>query len=358
MSLALISWQSVIAGAITTLAISIIMGVLGVALGFTVVKPRSDHPLSGLGTAFGVWSVISVIASLAAGGFVAGMFSGMRGTEHGFMVWASVLLLATLFSGLAVGTAVRTFGSAVKTMGSGAASVVSSVGGGVQDLASGAVDRIKDSVDLNFDADHLGDEVSSVPQDTGVDTLQPEYLKQQMQEARGDLRASLHELRMDTENYGQIIDRFVDKQKGRLEKITGDVDKNAAVTALMYHRNLPREEAEKTVDNALKIYNKAVARAKDSLVEARDQFNDAKEYMAQMAEQARIKADKFSSSAARSALAAGIALILGAVISCYAGMYGNRYADRDAILFETRRSVTIPLERPFDRPLRTSMERP
>ncbi len=124
MSWAFISWQSIIAGAVTALAVSIVMGILGVALGFTVVKPSKDEPTSGLGVAFGVWGVISVIVSLAAGGYVAGVFAGTAGAVHGFMVWATVLLAGLFVGGAAISGAVRTIGSAVKTVGSGAASVV------------------------------------------------------------------------------------------------------------------------------------------------------------------------------------------------------------------------------------------
>ena len=80
------SWRYVFAGVVAALAVSIIMAVLGVALGFTVIEPMSNDPFDGLGMAFGFWSILSVILSLAAGGFVAGRFAGERGCEHGLMV--------------------------------------------------------------------------------------------------------------------------------------------------------------------------------------------------------------------------------------------------------------------------------
>lgn len=355
MSLALISWQSVIAGVIAALAISIIMAVLGVALGFTVVKPKSDSPLSDLGAAFGIWSVFSVVVSLAVGGFVSGLFSGIRGYEHGFMVWATVLLAGMLFGGVAVGGAVRMVGSAVKGVGAGAASIASSVGGGMHHMASSAIDHIKENVDLNFDPSELGDEVVSVIKDTGVETLQPDYIKNEMKEAKNDLKASLRQIRLDFDSYEDAINTFVDKQKARLGKITADVDKDAAVTALMNHRNLPRDEAEKTVDNALNVYNRAVGKAKTALNDAREHFDEAKAHLQQMADQARIKADRFSSAAARSALAAGLALIIGAIICVYAGHYGSRYAfDSEDMFIQAQRSVVVPIERHLD----LSLDRP
>ena len=333
-----ISWQSIIAGAITTLAISIVLAVLGVALGFTVVKPRSDHPTSGLGTAFGVWGVLSVIISLAAGGFVAGMFSAGKGAEHGFMVWATVLIVGALFSSAAVGAAVRTVGSVVKGFGSGAASVASSVGSavgdGVTNLAHGAMDQVQKHVGLEFDADQLGDKVASTLRDTGVESLQPEFLKDKLHEAKSDLRGVLHKIRLDSGNYEQVINDFLNKQKARFDGIMKDVDKDAAVNALMKKRSIPKEEAQETVDTALYAYNRAVAKAKDAVNDVQRQIEETKEHLRIAAEQARIKADSFASSAARSALAAAVALIIGAVVCVYAGHCGNRYSPDYVVAIE------------------------
>ncbi|MCC8189209.1 MAG: hypothetical protein LIP77_01055 [Planctomycetes bacterium] len=350
----LISWQSVIAGTVTTLAISIIMAILGVALGFSVVKPTSHHPFSGMGTAFSIWSAISIILSLAAGGFVAGLFSGVKGYEHGFMVWATVLLAGTLFSGMAFGSAMRLVGSAVREVGSGAASVVSTVGGGMSHLASSAVDHIRHSVDLTFEHEDIGDEVESIMRDTGIKTLQPDFLHQEMRQARSDLRKSLHALSLHTDNYEQIIDDFIDRQKARLGRITDGIDKDSAVAALMKARNISQTEAQQAVDNAVGVYEKAVDKAKRTLTEAHDELEETKEHLKEMGEHARIKADHFSSSAARSALAAGLALVLGAAICCFAGVYGTRVTARDPSLIEARRSVYMPTEQQmeivFERP--------
>lgn len=342
-----ISWQSIIAGSITALAVSIVLAVLGIALGFTVVKPTSDHPASGLGTAFGVWGVLSVILSLAAGGFAAGMFSVTKGAEHGFMVWATVLVVGALFSGVAVGSALKTVGSLVRGVGSGAASVAStvgsSVGEGVSGLASHAVDQLQKNAGLDFDTHQLGDKVSSVLEDTGVEKLQPEYLKDQLHEAKADLMDSLHKLRLNTDAYDQIATDFLAKQKSRFDDIAGDIDRDAAVAAVMNKRGVPRAEAETEVDNAFKTYQKAVGKAKEAVGHLQQQIQDTREYLVETANAARVKAERFASSAARSALAAAVALVLGAIVCCYAGYFGNRFSlGGDAVIMQERTAIEIP----------------
>lgn len=353
----MISWRYIIAGVVVSLAVSILMGTLGVALGFTVVKPTSNSPLSGLGTTFGIWSVVSVLVSLAAGGFVAGLFSATRGAAHGFMVWCTVLLAATAFSGIALGAAVKTMGSVMRGVGSGAASVAGAgaMGDGVSHLASSAVDAIKENVSFDVDTSELRGDVADVLRDSGVKELQPEYLCDQMREARSDLRGAISRLKLDNGNFEQVLNEFMDKQKQRLETITGNVDKDAAVAALMKSRGWERGEAEKAVDNAMAAYNQVVRRAEEAVDQAHAHIDATKAQLQQAVAQARVRMEDMSRSAAKSALAAALALVLGALVCSYAGLYGSRISHRDVLVIEQRRGVEIPIDTSdvrtrFDRP--------
>lgn len=311
-----ISWRSVLAGVVTTCAVSTLLTVLGIALGFTVLEPMSEHPASGLGAAFGIWSALTLIVSFAAGGFMAGYASNWRGCEHGFLNWAVVLLIGSLFTGMAVGSAVQAVGSAVKTVGSGVAEVASGAGS----AASTLFDKLEENVDLDF-ADYRGN-VLAVLRDSGVETMQPEYLRGEMRGARSDLRGALNQLRLDSANSEQVINGFLDKQKARLEKIRAGVDREAAVASLMRNTDMSRYEAERTVDNALRV----ISEVEYALDDAGQQMEDARQYLSQAAEQARAKAEEVSSAIAASALVAAIALIVGAVVSCFFAVLGNRRA--------------------------------
>ena len=92
-----LSWGSIFAGAFSAMGVWIVMFLLGVALGFKMIKPREEHPLSGLAATFSGWSFFSVLVSMAAGGFVAGLSAGHHGFEHGFVVWALVLWVSMIF---------------------------------------------------------------------------------------------------------------------------------------------------------------------------------------------------------------------------------------------------------------------
>lgn len=325
-SLTAASWSSIFAGTATALAISIVMAILGVALGFTVVSPKSDHPTSGLGIAFGGWSFISVIISMAAGGFMAGLFSGQKGAEHGFMVWTLTTIVATLFSGIAVGGAVKLVGSAVKSMGSGIAGAATTIGGGAAGAVSGLVSEIQKNVHIDVDTDKITKNAAEVLHDTGIETLQPEYLKKQIREAKSDLRTTLHQLAMSPRDYSRLISDFLEKQSSRVKALTQNIDKPKAVEALVRTRNLPYEEAETMVDNAVSTYESVVDKAKNSLNDAQAAIKDVKECVGKWMEQAKEKADEAASATAKAALVAAIAMIIAALVSIGAAYLGAQSA--------------------------------
>ncbi|MCH5276692.1 MAG: hypothetical protein J1E80_02535 [Desulfovibrionaceae bacterium] len=317
-----LSWGSIFAGAFSAMGVWIVMFLLGLALGFKVFKPKSEHPLSGLALTFSGWSCFSLVISMAAGGFMAGLSAGHHGFEHGFVVWALVLWVSMTFWALAMASTARMAGSALKSLGSGAAGAVSFVGKGAMGAAGHVFSDLRDNVRLDVDTDKLSDEIMDILRDTGVETLQPEYLRQQMREARSDLRELVHQLSMNPSDMEKSLAQFADKEKERLEALTRDIDREAAVQALMGHRALTRDNAERMVDDAVSAYGHVVRKAQESLHEARVQADDVRRHITELSDRAREKADELSSTAARGALAAAVALILAAFISMGAAWCG------------------------------------
>ncbi len=319
------SWSSVLAGVVTALAVSIIMTIIGVALGFKVVDPKSADPTSGLGITFGIWSAVSVIISMAAGGFVAGLFAAQRGLEHGFLVWAAVSVVAVFFGGYTVGAAVRSMGNTARTLGSGAAGVAGAVGQHAVDVAGNiagkAVEGLKEQLQ-QLDYDQLNEQVISVLRDTGVENLQPEHIKSELWEVKNDIKCLVRRIGLNPSNFDQIVADFAGKEKARLNNITEDFDKNVAIDTLAANRNIPRDEAEQMVNNALSAYYKAVDKAKELMNDAREQAEEAKLQLKHFADQTREKADKLRRAAAKAAAIAALALIIAACIATFAGLIG------------------------------------
>ncbi|PYA56493.1 hypothetical protein DMW51_24570, partial [Serratia marcescens] len=91
-----VSWGSILAGSAVALVTYLIFSVLGTAVGAQAVDMmQKGNPLSGFGTGTGIWLLVSTLASLAAGAFVAGRTAPNRGGLHGLLSWAITTLLTT-----------------------------------------------------------------------------------------------------------------------------------------------------------------------------------------------------------------------------------------------------------------------
>ena len=102
-----LSWGAVIAGAISTSAMTLLLVALGVGLGLSVVSPWGDRGVSAstFSTGAGLFMIAVAMLSSLVGGYLAGRlrtrWAGLndhevyfRDTAHGFVTWA----LATVFS--------------------------------------------------------------------------------------------------------------------------------------------------------------------------------------------------------------------------------------------------------------------
>src|SRR3984893_15486255 len=112
-SMAGISWAAVLAGAIASCALTLVLLSLGAGLGFSVVSPWSNSGVSAttfeIGT--GLYFIVMAMISSAVGGYLAGRLRNrwlgveshevlFRDTAHGFLAWAvasvvGAILLAT-----------------------------------------------------------------------------------------------------------------------------------------------------------------------------------------------------------------------------------------------------------------------
>ena len=117
-----LSWAAVTAGAVASLALTLVLLSFGAGMGFAVVSPWGSSSVSAttfkIGT--GLYFIVMAMISSAVGGYLAGRLRskwvGVQGTEvhfrdtaHGFLAWAlaSVLgavLLASPASSLVGGT--------------------------------------------------------------------------------------------------------------------------------------------------------------------------------------------------------------------------------------------------------------
>lgn len=324
-----ISWGSIFAGVFTVLAISILLSILASSVGLFMFNPLSDHPTSGIGTTVGIWTIVSLIISLLAGGFVAGKLAGADGMIHGFLVWATTMIVTVILGAmLAVGAVKLTtniLGSISSVTGNVISGVGSAVGGGVSALSDQAQDIFGD-IDFNTDDNgkSVPDNIRQALKKSGVKELQPEYLQSQMKEVKNDLKRSVKKLATHPKDADKIINGFTDRLKKRADKYSQNISKDDVAKAIANNTNLSKAEAEKAVDQYTDIINNTIAQGKEEIANLQQAIQNAQQEWQEMQQQALEEAEKATNAAAWSALWSFIAMVIGAILCSYAGAYGAK----------------------------------
>lgn len=126
-----ISWGAVLAGAVIAFAIQFLLGLLGVAISGFGLNPANPDGLGDWGAGVAIYTVITQLVSLVAGGFVAARLAGIpKNTTsliHGALVWGVVTLASLYLASSAVGTAVGGATSAVAALGKASGNAVEAV---------------------------------------------------------------------------------------------------------------------------------------------------------------------------------------------------------------------------------------
>ena len=177
-----ISWGSVFAGLIVAIMISLVLALLGMAIGLGTVNPAQEaNPFSGLGLGAAIWWVASSLIALFFGGWVAarmaGVPRGFDGAVHGVLTWGLVTLVTFYFLGSALG---RIIGGAGSLVGQGLGLVGQGVAAAAPKVAGAAQDKMQEE---GITLGSIKAEAAQLLRETGKPGLQPEALRQQAQQA-------------------------------------------------------------------------------------------------------------------------------------------------------------------------------
>jgi plasmid maintenance system antidote protein VapI len=311
-----ISWASVFAGVIAVLAISILLSLLGVALGFAMLDPESTTDIgNGSGTAVSIWTIVSLLISLGIGGFIAGRLAQTDGHIHGFLVWSLSLLVGLWFGAMTINNAARVTGSAISSVTSAAGSVASGIGQGGMNLAGLGAKAFEELVPLpelkNSDVS-----VTEALQKTGIRELQPDYLKAQGEWAKQQVQNAAKDLVVNPNNSDQIIQKLSDNLKARAQAVTSSINRDEVSQALAKNTSLTPQEADQAVNNYLTQQQEFFNNLDASLQQAKVQYE-------QMKEEARAKAAAATNAAAKAALWSFIGLLIGLIVTVFAGKFGS-----------------------------------
>jgi hypothetical protein len=248
----------VFAGAIVTLAVQLMLSVLGIGVGASTINVgRQANPMAGLGLGAAIWFVISALIALYVGGWVAGKLAGVPqrsdGALHGFVTWA----LATLTLFYLLTTAIGAVLGSTASFINGAAGIVSR---NAATAAPGVMNAVSDVT-------------GTTPQ---------------------DLKNEAGDLVNDPQFQKFVTDVFENGQ------VTPS-DRQAVVNLVAQHRHISPQQADALVSRWQQRLQQAAQEAKAKATEA---------------------ADAAASGTAKAGICTFIMLILGLICACVGGVVG------------------------------------
>ncbi|MEG0268056.1 MAG: hypothetical protein RR439_05915 [Carnobacterium sp.] len=319
-----ISWASVIAGVVTFLALLITFSLVGSAIGFGQVEATSNNPLDGVGTGLLIWTVVAFVLSLCAAGFIAGVTSRRMGTIHGFLTWATSVIVFVLMLSYVTSGIFSVAGTALGNIFSVAGKSVETVASGAGDLISKSFDQVVGSVG-EVDSKELEGQVKEILKDTDVPELQPNYINNQLKEASSEITEAGEEIALNPDNADQIIKQTTGSLQKRAEALTDAADKEAIAEAVSKNTDLTQAEADEATDNIYNGLQEASTQAQQKLDEASKQIEKAQQELDKQIEEARIKADEAADATAKASMWGFVALILGMILTSVAGLLGSNF---------------------------------
>lgn len=152
-----VDWQAIIAGAVLSTAISVVLITFGAGIGLSMTSLEAGEGVSmrWMTIAAGIWFVWVVVSSNAAGGYLAGRMrrrigdatadeSETRDGAHGLLVWALGALLGAMIATSGVTGVVRGAASTAGAVAEGAASATGGIAGALEgqvDYFAGLIQR-------------------------------------------------------------------------------------------------------------------------------------------------------------------------------------------------------------------------
>ncbi len=270
-----VSWPAIFAGTLIMLVTLMMLSLLGIGIGLTSINPMEEmDPLQGIGTGTLIWWVISNLAAIFAGAYVAAKLTTLSykltGALHGILTWALYTLLSFWLMTTAVGGII---GGAGSIIGKG----FSAFGSGVSELVSAAEEG-------EFNDERIN-----------------EMIQQALQ--RGQQQAG-DTVEFDIDVMAVVRDVFM--ENGELKA------------------DVSRQELEQSVARNSTLAQQDVARAADVIMKEYERLEQQWQQLKQQAEQA---AQQASDAMGKAGIWAFVALLLGVITAAAGGMVGKPDVD-------------------------------
>ncbi len=317
-----ISWGAVFAGIVVTLALHLMLGVLGLAIGANSINPmEQQNPVDGLGSGTVIWFGVSTLVALFAGGWVAGRLAGMpHRTDsllHGLLTWGLTTVVTFYFVTTAIGGLIS---GAAGVLGKG----MSLVGQGVGAAAPAIGNVISDQLEQRgVDMSEIQREAETLLRQTGKPELQPGNISSEAEAALNEAQTAAEQSARNPQAADAELSAVLDRIGQSGERMLQAADREA-LTNILVARGMTPQEANATVARWDTTYQQTAARYEQFKVDAEMQVRETGAGAAD--------------AVAKAALWTFVMLLLGAGAALFGGMMG---APRDMVDTTDHRTVRV-----------------
>lgn len=234
-----VSWGAIFAGAVIAVALTALLGLLGLGIGLDSFEVGDDR-LGEIPKATAIWWTATSIIATGIGAFVAGRFAGiprgMTGALHGLAVWAVASLftlwLATSAAGFALGAATNV----ATTTARAATGVVTTAGGALIGGGHAAVSAAVPE-NVNVDRERIRNEAVSIANQAGL-------TQQNAQQAQNAVAATARDMVRTPGDLGQDFNQLIDRLFQGPNAAMAPADRDRLVTVIAERLGVSREEAQ------------------------------------------------------------------------------------------------------------------
>lgn len=305
-----ISWSAIFAGVIVSMVIYLLLAILGTAIGASTIDPQTEqNPMDNIGMGAAIWTGLSMLIAIAAGGYISGRLAQREGALHGVLMFGVNTLVSVWFIILIANSAVT---GTMNILGAG----LQAVGSGARAIAPQVTEMAKQKLDENnINLDSIQNELETTLRQTGKPELQPEALQNQ---AQGEVNNAQNQVsappaQTPAANNNDITDFF----KGLAERNEATfqaADREALKNIIKARTGRDDAQAEQLVNQTEQQYQ--AARAK---------YEELKK---QAEQKSREIGEKAAAAAAKAAWFTFFMLIVEAVLAGVMGMIGRRTQPR------------------------------
>lgn len=308
-----ISWSAVFAGVIVSIVIYLLLAILGTAVGTTTIDPMEEqNPVEGIGMGAAIWGGVSMLISIAVGGYVSGRLAQREGALHGLLMFGVNTLI---FTWLLITIASSAVTGTMNVLGTG----LQAVSSGAKALAPQAVEMARDKLaENNINLDNLQNELETTLRQTGKPELQPEALQNQAQgevnnaqnQAAGAAQPQQPAPGAGNTDLASFFKGLVERNQATFQA----ADREALKNIIQARTGKTDAEAEQIVNQTEQNYQAARAKYEE---------------LKQQAEQkSREIGEKAAAATAKAAWFAFFMMIVEAVLAGVMGMVGRRTQPR------------------------------